>query len=150
MSGDIQIKQFAAADQDALLSFLRIAYPDDPRKSEPSYWKWHFPDNPHAKPGDVPLWVVRRGEEIVGQLATIPVELKVGEESTPTIWIIDLIVHEDLRGRGIGKRLFLAAGESYSTMLALGINEGSTAVLRSLKWAALGGIHRYHKLLFPG
>ena len=150
MSGDIQIKQFAAADQDALLSFLRIAYPDDPRKSEPSYWKWHFPDNPHAKPGDVPLWVVRRGEEIVGELATIPVELKVGEESAPAIWIIDLIVHEDLRGRGIGKRLFLAAGESYSTMLALGINEGSTAVLRSLKWAALGGIHRYHKLLYPG
>jgi hypothetical protein len=35
-------------------------------------------------------------------------------------------------------------------MITLGINEQSTAVFRSLKWEALGGLHRYHKLLFPG
>jgi hypothetical protein len=35
-------------------------------------------------------------------------------------------------------------------MLALGFNEQSGAVLRSLKWVALGGVHRYHRLLYPG
>lgn len=150
MPADVQIKQFELADTEALLAFLRVAYPHDTRKSDPAYWTWHCLEHPHARPDNVPLWIVKSGAEVMGQLATIPVEVKVGEQSTRAIWIIDLIVHEDLRGRGLGKRLFLAAGESYSTMIALGINEGSTGVLRSLKWAEMGGIHRYHRLLYPG
>jgi hypothetical protein len=35
-------------------------------------------------------------------------------------------------------------------MIALGINAGSTGVLNSQKWAAMGSINRYHLLLNPG
>jgi hypothetical protein len=34
MAHEIQIKQFEASEQDALLSFLRIAYPGEPLKSD--------------------------------------------------------------------------------------------------------------------
>jgi GNAT superfamily N-acetyltransferase len=150
MLPDVQIRQFELADREALLAFLRVAYPDDPRKSEPVYWQWHYLENPQTDPRNVPLWVVTNGAAIVGQVATIPVKLKVGAEETLAIWILDFIVHEDYRGQGLGKRLMGEARRFCPTMIALGINEGSTAVLLKTGWKAMGGVRRYQRLLFPG
>lgn len=150
MSSNAQITQFTVADTDALLAFLREAYPDDPRKSEPAYWKWHYLENPYTDLDDVPLWVLKDAGRIVGQVATIPVALKVGAEERRAIWILDFIVHENYRGQRWGRRLLDTAREHCRTMIALGINAGSTGVLNSQKWAAMGSINRYHLLLNPG
>ena len=153
MPSDAHIQQFTVADTQALLAFLREAYPDDPRKSEPAYWRWHYLENPRTDPDDVPLWVLKddaAGGRIVGQVATIPVTLKVGAEERRAIWILDFIVHENYRGQGWGRRLLDTAREHCRTMIALGINAGSTGVLNSQKWAAMGSINRYHLLLNPG
>lgn len=150
MPSEVQIKQFELSDQPALLSFLRDAYTDDPRKTDPAFWAWHYLENPYTSLDDIPLWIVKDEQRVVGQLATIPVDLKVGNETIRAIWILDFIVDQNHRGRGLGKRLVLAARGWCSTLITLGINEQSTGVFRSLKWEALGGIHRYHKLLSPG
>ncbi|MDQ1559459.1 MAG: hypothetical protein QOD32_2519 [Pyrinomonadaceae bacterium] len=150
MASDAHIKQFTVADTDALLAFLREAYPDDPRKSDPVYWKWHYLENPRTDLEDVPLWILEdTGGRVVGQVATIPVTLKVGAEERRAIWILDFIVHEDYRGQRWGRRLLDTAREHCRTMIALGINAGSTGVLNSQKWAAMGSINRYHLLLNP-
>lgn len=150
MPSDAQIKQFTLADTDALLAFLREAYPDDPRKSEPVYWKWHYLENPFTSLDDVPLWVLHDAGRIVGQVATIPVTLKVGSGERRALWILDFIVHENYRGQRWGRRLLDTAREHCRTMIALGINAGSTGVLNSQKWTAMGSINRYHLLLNPG
>lgn len=149
-TGEVEIKQFELADEEALLSFLREAYPEDPRKSEPAYWRWHYLENPNARPDDVPLWLLKRGDEVVGQAATLPVELKLGEETRRSIWILDFIVNAEYRGKGLGKRLVAAARDACPTMFALGFNSQSEAVLRSLDWVMMGRISRYHLLLYPG
>jgi len=148
--GEVEIKQFELADEEALLSFLREAYPDDPRKSEPAYWRWHYLENPNTRPDDVPLWLLKRGDEVVSQAATLPVELKLGEETRRSIWILDFIVNAEYRGKGLGKRLVAAARDACPTMFALGFNSQSEAVLRSLDWVMMGRISRYHLLLYPG
>ncbi len=150
MPSNANIKQFTVADTEALLAFLREAYPDDPRKSEPVYWKWHYLENPFTSADDVPLWVLHDAGRIVGQVATIPVRLKVGSAERRALWILDFIVHENYRGQRWGRRLLDTAREHCRTMIALGINEGSTGVLNSQKWAAMGSINRYHLLLNPG
>ena len=151
MSDDIQIKQFEPTDEEALLSFLRLAYADEPVKSDPGFWRWHFLENPYASPGDVPLWIVRNRDSVVGQMATIPVQLKVGDDERRALWIIDFILLPEYRGRKLGKRLMQVARDTYcQTMIALGYNKQSEAVLLSHKWVSLGTINRYHKLLFPG
>jgi GNAT superfamily N-acetyltransferase len=150
ISGAVQIKQFELAERDALLSFLREAYPEDTRKSERAYWEWHYIENPHTRLDDIPLWIVKSGERIVGQAATLPVELKLGDERRRAIWILDFIVGADYRGKGLGKRLVAAAREAYPTMFALGFNEQSEAVLRRLDWVMMGRISRYQRLLYPG
>src|SRR4051794_29019516 len=119
MSGDVRIKQFELSDQDALLSFLRVAYADEPIKHDPTFWKWHFLENPYAAPGNVPLWIVKSVDAVVGQMATIPVQLKVGEAERRALWIIDFILLPEYRGRKLGKGLMQAARETYSkTMIA--------------------------------
>jgi GNAT superfamily N-acetyltransferase len=150
MPDEVQIKQFEVSDQEALLSFLRHAYADDPRKSDTAFWKWHYLENPYTSLDNVPLWIVKDGDRVVGQAATILVKLKVGEETRQGIWILDFILLPEYRGQKLGKRLLLLARETYPTMMALGFNDQSGNVLRSLDWVPMGAINRYQKLLFPG
>ena len=150
MPADVQIKQFELSDQEPLLAFLREAYADDPRKSDPAFWKWHYLDNPYTSLDNIPLWIVKDGDRVVGQAATILVEIKVLEEKRKAVWILDFILAPEYRGQKLGKRLLLLARETYPTMLALGYNDQSGNVLRSLDWVEMGVIHRYQKLLFPG
>ena len=149
MPSEVHIKQFELSDQDAVLSFLTIAYADDPRKSDPAFWKWHYLENPYTSPNNVPLWIVKDGERVVGQAATILVEIQVLEEKRKAVWILDFILLPEYRGKKLGKRLLLLARETYPTMLALGFNEASGNVLRSLDWVPMGSINRYQKLLYP-
>ena len=80
MRNSVQIRQFQSTDQAALLAFLADAYRDEPRKIDIAFWKWHYLENPLTDPDNIPLWIVESGGKIVGQLATIPVELKVGNK----------------------------------------------------------------------
>lgn len=151
MSEDVRIKQFEPEDEAPLLEYLRSAYPGEPLKSNAAFWRWHFLQNPYAEPGNVPLWVVREGARALGQMATIPVQLKVGGAEKRALWIIDFIISPELRGKGVGKGLMRVAREGYcTTMLALGYNKDSEAVLLSHKWRPMGTVNRYHLMLFPG
>lgn len=150
MISEVEVKQFELADRDSLLSFLQIAYANEPVKFDPAYWNWHYLENPYTVPDNIPLWVVKDGDRVVGQAATILVKLKVEDEIRFAVWILDFVLLPEYRGRKLGKRLLLLARETYPTMLALGYNQMSGNVLTSLGWVPMGTIHRYQRLLFPG
>lgn len=147
----MQIKQFDLSEKGALLSFLAIAYDDNPRMSDERFWNWHFLENPYTKSDNLPIWIAKEGTEIVGQLAATQVKLKVGEQEKPSMWILDLVVRPDFRRKGLGKKL-VAEAEKFCAF-GLGINtaeQHSTALLESMGWKMIGKIPRYNKLLFPG
>jgi ribosomal protein S18 acetylase RimI-like enzyme len=151
MQSEVQIEQMRLSDKDKLLVFLREAYAENPRMSDAQFWEWHFLENPHVEQDNLPVWIAKSGELIVGQLAAIPVELKVGDEQKRAMWILDLIVHEDFRRRGIAKRLVRKSEEFCP--LGLGVNtmqQHAPALLQSLGWKIVRKIPRYAKLLFPG
>lgn len=147
----MEIKQFKLSEKEALLSFLKTAFADSPRQSDRAFWEWHFAESPYVEKDNMPVWVAKDGERIIGQLAAIPVRLKVGEETKPAIWILDFIVHEDYRGKGLGKKLILALQEFCPLGLGVNTNEQHAPVmLQKLGWKIVGKIPRYNKLLFPG
>jgi GNAT superfamily N-acetyltransferase len=95
-------------------------------------------------------FVAEDGERVVGQAATILVEVKVDDEVRRAVWILDFILLPEYRGQKLGKRLLQLARQTYPTMLALGYNQMSGNVLTSLEWVRMGMIDRYQRLLFPG
>ena len=111
MSGKIESRQFTLKDRDALLAFLGRVYAADPRRSDREFWEWHYLKNPYSDTNDLPIWIALDGERIVGHLAAIETEVKIGDEVHPTIWILDLIIDENYRRRGIAKRLVEFAEE---------------------------------------
>jgi len=145
----VEIVRLRSDELSELGEFLKRAYPND-RKWTPAYLNWYFLQNPNTDQGRPPVWVVKSEQKIVGQVATIPVELKVGENATKAAWILEFILLPEFRGQGLGKRLVQEVGKVYPTMITLGINEASTRVFASLGWRALGGVHRYHRMLFAG
>ena len=146
----VEIAQLRREQLSELRDFLREAYPDDPRKHDLNFLSWYFLENPNQSADEVPLWVAIDDGKIVGQLATILVDLMVGAELTKAIWILEFILLPKYRGQGLGKRLVRAAEARYPTMITLGINDASTRVFVSLGWKAMGSIHRYHRMLYAG
>lgn len=148
---DVRIEQMKLAERGALLAFRREVFADNPRMSDASFWNWHFPENPYVEKDNLPVWLAKSGEQIAGQLAAIPVRIKVGDEQKQAIWILDLIVHKDFRRRGIAKKLALAAEEFCP--IGLGVNtavQHSTELLQNRGWRLVCNIPRYSKLLFAG
>jgi ribosomal protein S18 acetylase RimI-like enzyme len=139
------------SEKDKLLAFLSEAYRENPRMSDRSFWEWHFLENPSVSPDNLPVWLAKSGERIAGQLAAIPVELKIGDERKRAMWILDLIVHEDFRRQGIAKRLVRKSEEFCP--IGLGVNtseQHAPALLQSLGWKIVRKIPRYSKILHAG
>lgn len=151
MRNAVTIERFDLSEKEKLLSFLETAYAENPRQSDEQFWSWHFVESPHSRAEKMPVWLAKSGERIAGQLAAIPVELKVGEEILPSMWILDFIVDPDFRRQGIGKKLVRAAEESCPVMLGVNtMEQHAPALLQGLGWKIVGKIPRFHKLLFPG
>jgi hypothetical protein len=151
MQNELQIKQFELREKEALFSFLREVYADNARQSDERFWHWHYCESPFAGEDNVPLWIAKHGEEIVGQLGAIPVELNVKGETQRAAWILDLIIRIDFRRHGLAKRLVLAINELYPTMLGVNtMEQHAPAMLQSLGWLIAGKIDRYSKLINPG
>ena len=98
------IEQMKLSDKAAVLAFLLKAYPENPRQSDERFWNWHFPESRYCDPNDLPIWLAKTDDgRIAGQLASVPVEFNVGDETVPAIWILDMIVDPDFRRQGIAK-----------------------------------------------
>jgi GNAT superfamily N-acetyltransferase len=147
----MEIRQFKLSESGALLAFLKKAYPDNPRQSDERFWRWHFLESPYVEPDNMPVWIAVEEGEIIGQLAAIPVRLQVGAEEKSAIWILDFIVDEKCRGRGVGKKLILALERFCPLGLGVNTNEQTAPlILQKMGWKIVRKIPRYNKLLFPG
>ena len=75
--------------------------------TEPALFAWKYEHPlPDVCPSDIPrLWVVTEGQRVRGTLGTQPVTVVYRGERRPAAFAVDLHLHADLRGRGIGKAL---------------------------------------------
>jgi GNAT superfamily N-acetyltransferase len=151
MQDGATIEQMKLSEKDEVLAFLRKAYAENPRQSGEKFWDWHFPESPFCDSRDLPVWLAKVDGRIAGQLAAVPVEFNVADETVPAIWILDLIVDPEFRRRGIAKKLALASKEFCP--FVLGVNtpkQHAPKLLEGLGWKIFSKIPRYQKILFPG
>ncbi len=148
---EIVYGQMTLAEKEEVLSFLKASYPETPRQSDPTFWDWHFLEQPNVGEGEVPVCLARGGTRIAGQLAAIKVGLNVSGVTVPSMWILDLLVDPDFRRRGIMKKLVVITEGHTPYLLGLNTNkQHSPALLMSLGWKIVTKIPRFHKILFAG
>jgi hypothetical protein len=151
MQNEVQIKQFELREKEALFSFLREVYNDNPRQSDEKFWHWHYCECPFAGENNIPLWVAKYGDEIVGQLGAVPVEVNINGKIVKPVWILDLMIRIDFRRYGLAKKLVRAIEEHYPTMLGVNtMEQHAPKMLQSIGWVIAGKINRYSKLINPG
>lgn len=151
MPDEIIIEQLKLSDRNKIIPFLRKAYDDSPRMSDESFWDWHYAQAPHADDGKPPVWIAKSGDEIVGQVGTIPVMVNIAGENRRAVWILDMIVMPEFRRRGLVKRM-LKDAETNFTSFGLVLNSAeqhSTPLMKSIGYAHLINVPRFHKPLFP-
>ena len=151
MSDEIIIEQLKLSDKAKIIPFLQKAYPDSPRMSDRQFWDWHYVEAPHADAGKPPVWVAKSGEEIVGQVGTIPVMVNIKGKQRRAIWILDMVVMPEFRRRGLVKRM-LKDAEANFTPFGLVLNSAeqhSTPLMKSMGYDHLINVPRFHKPLFP-
>jgi GNAT superfamily N-acetyltransferase len=145
------IDQMKLSEKDEVLAFLRSAYAENPRQSDPWYWDWHFPESPYCDPDNLPVWLAKVDGQVAGQLAAVPVEFNVADEVVRAIWILDLIVDPRFRRRGIARKLALQSLDFCPFVLGINTSkQHSTELLAGLGWNIFAKIPRYQKILFPG
>jgi hypothetical protein len=85
----------------------------------------------------------------VGQQASIPVLLKVGETECRAAWNIDWMVHPAWRLKGVAPALFAAFAENTEIMLGLGVEEVPYRSFVRSGWTDMGSISLFVRPLDP-
>ncbi len=151
MPEEIIIENLKLSDKDKEIAFLQRAYDDNPRMSDEKFWNWHYLQAPYKDVENLPIWVAKSGEQIVGQVGTIPVEVNVEGVRRKAIWILDMIVAPEFRRRGLAKKLVKAAHDviPFGLVINTAAQEGSTKLLQDAGYKIIVNVPRFHKPLFP-
>ena len=151
MPDEITIEQLKLSDKNKEIAFLQRAYDDNPRMSDEAFWDWHYQQAPYKEPDKLPIWVAKAGEQIVGQVGTIPVEVNVDGVRHKAIWILDMIVAPEFRRRGLAKKLVNAAHDicPFGLVINTEAQVGSTKLLQDAGYKIIVNVPRFHKPLFP-
>lgn len=137
------ITRYTPADRDDLARFQAAMFGPDARQLDPERFAWMFERNPALPPGGPTVWISRRDGEIVGQQASIGVDLRVDGQVRRAEWTTDLMVDPAWRMKGVGPGL--VATHLDRCDLALGITQ-SDAAIRSYRrsgWIDIGVVPLY-------
>jgi hypothetical protein len=116
--------------QDEALAFQALAFPERDPDLVPSRWRWMFKESAQRL-GVAPMfWLHREAGRPVGQMGSIPVRLKIGDEELPTGWLVETMVLEEFRSQAVGSRLMVRAHEDQPFSLSL----GQTAEMREIQF----------------
>ncbi len=132
MTSSIFIQRLESADRRRLFEFLDIAYPGRSQFKHPDRWKWQFEHNPFLDHQQIPVWVARDGDRIVGQTAAQIEPLHGVPGVNSLAWSVDTIVLPEFRGQGLGKQLQLANQQSHTAFASMAMSPPNRHIKQSL------------------
>ena len=113
--------------------------------------RWQDLNGRSARGDRLPMWVLRQGQTIIGQLAISPVQVRWGNQWLRGGWCQDLIVAPEYRGRGAGVMLVREVLRTIATETAValvgGTNRDSYPLFRAMGFQDVGVLPRYVGLM---
>jgi acyl transferase domain-containing protein/acyl carrier protein len=143
------ISGYEAGAEPDILAFQAEAFPDRQPELVPSRWRWMFVDSARRLGVDPRFWVYRDEGRIVGQMGSIPVRVKVGDEERQTGYLVETMVLQPYRPHAVGSRLIVSAHEEQPFSLSLGQSAEAREILFRLGWKQVGPLQIARMLVRP-
>jgi GNAT superfamily N-acetyltransferase len=145
--GAVAVERRSAADDEELFRLYQEVFGAELTGNSRKRWIWQYRENP-ATPQDGPeIWVARDGDALLGQYASMPVRLWWGGREVRASWGMDVFVNKEARGRGVGQALFSAWSDHVDVALGLGLTPSSYGLFQKLRYADVGPVPFYRKVL---
>jgi hypothetical protein len=96
------------------------------------------------------VWLHRDEGAIVGQMGSIPVRVKIGDDHVNTGWLVDTMVMEDYRHQAVGSRLMVEAQDDQPFSLSLGQSAEMREIQFRLGWKQVAPLQIAQLLVRPG
>jgi predicted N-acetyltransferase YhbS len=143
------VRQAKFHDMKRLWKFSELAYQDRHSPDMTEKWIWQYLKNPYAanKSENLPIWIAEKNNTIVGQIATIPVKLKIGHVTLSAVWGVDLIVLPSCRGEGIGRQLIENVVKDNQCYMAVDMSDTTRRIYDRLGYVQINPVPVYRKMI---
>jgi len=138
-----EITQYTPADRPGLVEFQREAFGPHARQSDEDHFGWLFGSNPFRPADGYPIWLCKKGREVVGQQAGIPFDLKAGRRCFRASWAVDLRVNPQWHLRGVGPTLSEIHVARNQITCSLGVTSSAQRMYLRSGWMDLGSVPLY-------
>jgi hypothetical protein len=135
-----EIDRYRSEDHRAVNALYRRVFGADAGEANRLRWDWQYRRNPNNPPDGPQIWLAREGPTVVGQYATMPVRLRVGQREIYASWGMDVMVAPERQRQGLGEVLFRTWDQNVGASLGLGLSESSHRLFKKLKWPDVGPI----------
>ena len=127
MVGGYEVRQARLEDWPAIARFIAITYGAQAPYKQRARWDWAFLHNPFNQDSDgrVPVWIALHRGEVAGQIALQPGRIWLRGVSYEAGWIVDVMVHPEHRGRGVGHLIQQAMKATGRTLVTLTMAEAT-------------------------
>jgi GNAT superfamily N-acetyltransferase len=108
-------------------------------------WQWQFKSNPFGLPFN-PVVLVDGADNVVGFNGVMAVRVTDRGEEIPALWSCDFYLAEQWRGQGLGSDIKHELHRKAPVMMAFGISDRASDVLRHLGWVPDESVRTYRML----
>jgi hypothetical protein len=133
-----EVDRYRAEDRRVVDALYRRVFGHDAAEASRLRWDWQYLRNPNNPRGEPEIWIAREGPAIVGQYATMPVQVSVGGRQVRGSWGMDVMVAPERQRQGLGEVLFRTWDRNVGASLGLGLSESSHRLFTKLRWPDVG------------
>ncbi len=135
-----EIDQYRPDDRHAIDLMYRRVFGPDAADANKLRWDWQYQRNPNNAGRAPRIWIAREGGQVVGQYATMPVQLRVAGQDVCASWGMDVMVAPEKQRQGLGEMLFRTWDENVGASLGLGLSESSYRLFKKMQWPEVGPV----------
>lgn len=152
----MNIEPYRDSDKAKVLALMQEIFSSEKMRKaayfNKEFWRWQYLENPYGK---AVTMLAKDGEEVVGQYANIPVNIKFNGTTLISSVTIDLMVKKAYRRQGLFRKMAEAANDKLlesgiALSFAFPSRAGSySGFVEKLGWFRVGDLKTQVKFIFP-
>jgi GNAT superfamily N-acetyltransferase len=143
----VEIRQASFDDLEQIDKFISDCYGIGAAYKRQPRIKWQFVDNPFQNRDDsnssqLPIWIAVDRNRVVGEIALQPARARLESDLIDTNWVVDVMVHPEFRGKGLGHAIHDAICSTGKSLLTLTMAAATRRIAEKANCVTLGPVNQ--------